>query len=767
MRRKPLPEIFFCKEKAVLFFAFIVIFAICLSAHSAAQSKEKSAFSKLSPMLRTLVRAESKACAPSVSNPSTSKKPQKVCAFVQTKDSDSAALTDNGCKILADFCDLFIAEVPLSRVKHLAADTRICRIEAERGNALTLDSMSIFTNATPVYEGKALPQAFTGSGVVMGIEDIGFDLTHPTFYNADGSSYRIKRLWDQLSTDTAGSALPVGAEYTSQEALIKYGHSRDGIKQYHGTHTLGIAAGSGAGTDYRGMAPESDICLVSNAVSSDIEFIDSADLYKYTYAMDALGFKYIFDYADSQGKPCVISFSEGSKQDLRGDDMLYYEFLRRITGKGHIIVSSAGNEGLMVNYVSKPYGESDAGAFIMSSGSYVGVTTRSQGSLSFRATLYGTQNLVATTPRAAQSGGNTIVEFSTDDIVAMEDSCFTDTLLIDGTPYIFDAMAYPSCYDPDQLAMDITLIGPKKIGFSTRISMELVGAENHGEMFSMYGEMKNGDGSGLPDDAVCTHNINSPSSAPSVICVGATCCRPIYKNVLEDSIVTNYGQTGLRGNFSSVGPTFDGRIKPDVMAPGANIISAVGNAYIANNADEANKNLVATQTFQGKEYGWMATGGTSMSSPAVGGIIALWLQANPNLTPDDVMGIIARTSKPCGDYGETPNNYCGYGTIDAYAGLLDALNLSGIEALSKHNPQGIGISLRNGNSLTIEFDDVAKHDFKIKVYDTSGALRLTKSFPAGAKHYEAYLNSLPSGVYAVQIDSKDKQARGSVLIRKE
>lgn len=81
-----------------------------------------------------------------------------------------------------------------------------------------------------------------------------------------------------------------------------------------------------------------------------------------------------------------------------------------------------------------------------------------------------------------------------------------------------------------------------------------------------------------------------------------------------------------------------------------------------------------------------------MSAPAVGGIIALWLQANPHLTPDDVLGIIARTSKPCGDYGKTPNNYCGYGTIDAYAGLLDALNLSGIDGISKHNPQGIDIA---------------------------------------------------------------------------
>ena len=39
--------------------------------------------------------------------------------------------------------------------------------------------------------------------------------------------------------------------------------------------------------------------------------IDPKDYYKYTYATDALGFKYIFDYAERMHQPCVINFSEG------------------------------------------------------------------------------------------------------------------------------------------------------------------------------------------------------------------------------------------------------------------------------------------------------------------------------------------------------------------------------------------------------------------------------------------------------------------------
>ena len=97
----------------------------------------------------------------------------------------------------------------------------------------------------PVYAGKALPQPYTGNGVVMGVMDIGFDLTHPTFYDSSCSRYRIRRLWDQISPDTIGSPLYVGREYTTEEELLTLGHSYDGLIQTHGPQTAGIAAGSG------------------------------------------------------------------------------------------------------------------------------------------------------------------------------------------------------------------------------------------------------------------------------------------------------------------------------------------------------------------------------------------------------------------------------------------------------------------------------------------------------------------------------------------
>ena len=80
-----------------------------------------------------------------------------------------------------------------------------------------------------------------------------------------------------------------------------------------------------------------------------------------------------------------------------------------------------------------------------------------------------------------------------------------------------------------------------------------------------------------------------------------------------------------------------------------------------------------------------------MSTPAAAGAIALWLQACPTLTPDQVRELIAATSRrhdPSLDY---PNNYYGYGEIDVYAGLLRLLGFTAIPDVSQRQAQGVAI----------------------------------------------------------------------------
>jgi hypothetical protein len=118
-----------------------------------------------------------------------------------------------------------------------------------------------------------------------------------------------------------------------------------------------------------------------------------------------------------------------------------------------------------------------------------------------------------------------------------------------------------------------------------------------------------------------------------------------------DERSSNYTIAG----FSSRGPTYcttDGSqaIKPDIAAPGVNTRSSVPGG------------------------GYAQYSGTSMASPHVNGVIALMLEANPNLTPDEVKQIIYDTAEDLGSAGK--DNSYGYGLIDAVDAVNEALATS-------------------------------------------------------------------------------------------
>ena len=177
---------------------------------------------------------------------SEQRRQESICAFVRVSGDGSSELTRHGCRVLARFDDIYIADIPLDRLTALSESPSVSRIEASESCTVQNDTSALIVGMNAVRSGQApLPQAFTGRGVVIGVEDIGFDVTHPTFYSRDLSEYRIKRLWDQLSPDTLDSPLYVGRDYRTQEEILSLGHTYDGIYQTHGTHTAGTAAGSG------------------------------------------------------------------------------------------------------------------------------------------------------------------------------------------------------------------------------------------------------------------------------------------------------------------------------------------------------------------------------------------------------------------------------------------------------------------------------------------------------------------------------------------
>ncbi|MBF1581871.1 MAG: S8 family serine peptidase [Prevotella sp.] len=590
-----------------------------------------------------------------------------LTAFVRIDGNSAEVLRQYGCKELARVGDISIAAIPLSKLGALSCGRQVKRIETGRRCSIQMDTTRIVVNAEKVYTGEGLPQSYTGRGVVVGVQDIGFDLTHPNFYSADMSQYRIKALWDQLSRDTIGSTLYVGRDYVGRDALLELKHPIDGETQTHGTHTAGIAAGSGAQgngdvSPYRGMACDADLVLVDNA-ADNASLIDPKDYYKFTYATDALGFKYIFDYAERMHQPCVINFSEGSSQDFHGYDQLYYELLAKLIGPGRIIVSSAGNDGARNSYIHKNIGKERAGAFIMGNEKRFSCTAKSKQTFTFRVSVY--DNVAS--PQ--------IVDISMVNICNAQDSLLTDSLLVGGKKYIWRVLAYPNSYDARETAYDFQISSPSKLGDSPQVSLQVMGRDADIELYRMSGYMFPHSLDPVLDAGDCRYTIFSPSSSPDVICVGSTSYRTQFVNYLGEKKVYDSGQKGIRSSFSAMGPTLDGRIKPDVMAPGQNIISSYSTFFINNpkNVNASVKSDVRHFEYNGRTYAWNANAGTSMSAPVVTGAIALWLQADPTLTPADCLEIFAKT---CSHYDTSlsyPNNLYGYGQIDVAAGLREVL----------------------------------------------------------------------------------------------
>lgn len=684
--------------------------------------------------------------------PSSSASRCGITAFVDIDAGQGDdVLNTLGCKVYARKGRIAIAEIPLDRLSELSEHPAVRRIEAGRRASLCMDTTTAVVDALPVYSATLAHQAYTGSGVVVGVMDVGFDLTHPTFYDATGTRYRIGAFWDQLSKDTLDSRLPVGRDYVGYDQVLAQKHSVDALTQIHGTHTLGTAAGSGYDTRYRGMAYDSDICLVNNAVSSDIEYIDSADYYKFTTATDALGFKYMFDYADSLGKPCVTSFSEGYSPYWDDEDSLYAAFLDSLSTPGHIIVSSAGNESLCQTYMEKPRGQAAAGAFVHVNKEVAWYRVKADGPIRMSLLFYG---------NGSESPSDTLAYDSADP--RLDENAIIDTLMIGEDTLAVTVYRYASGFDATQV-YGMEMKANRKINDLPDMAMVLEGADSFAEAFgtSNYAFISRGTDTRW-SAAQFGHNILAPSCFPAVISVGATTHRLSYQNHHGDWVNNFAGvESGTRSYFSSQGPAANGTLKPQVMAPGVNIISALSS--LADSAAE-DKSIVAYSAFQDKRYGWTVNSGTSMAGPVVAGSIALWLQAKPDLTRDEVVDIIARTSRQRVSGIDYPNNDYGYGEIDVYAGLLDILGLTKIEGISTSSPQGVCVVPANGQ-VRLLFGKTPQHPVVVRVYSLSGTLLQQCRLTATSAEAVVAMPQGAQGVYVVQTESADSSLTGSQLVR--
>ncbi|MBQ9655726.1 MAG: S8 family peptidase [Prevotella sp.] len=674
-----------------------------------------------------------------------------MTAFVQMDETLAGdVLTAHGCRTYAQIGDIRIATIPIAQLGALSQHPAVRRIEASPTGHTTLDTVPRVVNALPVYEATAAHPAFTGSGVVVGVMDVGFDLTHPTFYNdATLSRYRISAFWDQLSTDTIGSPFPVGRDFTGHDTILAAGCATDGATETHGTHTAGIAAGSGYDSPYRGLAYDSDICLVANAVTSDTIYISPDDRLKYTTATDALGFKYIFDYADSQGKPCVLSFSEGYTPHLDDDDRLFAEVMDKLSGPGHILVISAGNENQCLTYAEKPRGTDMAGCFMHCGKREATYRIMTDGPLTINVHGYGADGTMQ----------QTLTFASTDE---RWDEGLSDTLHTEAGACAVSVTRHRA-YSSDHTVYIVELTAERPLYELGYMALAVQGTDSHAEIFGSSSSQL----AVHPDidarwcAATKGRNILAPGCFPAAICVGATTWRTAFTNYAGQPIVATNQNRGLRMTESSTGPTMSGLMKPDVVAPGYFVTSAYSSFYRPGQPNDW-----AVRVFEHGErtYSWTPLSGTSMATPAVAGTIALWLQAKPTLTREEIIDVFSRTCRQPDNTLSYPNNEYGYGEIDAYRGLLDILGLTTVETLSQHQPAAVQMHVADG-LLHLTFNRQPTAPLTVTVYTANGQLlSQTRLHPSSAQA-QLPLDPLPPGIYAVQLQSAEPSLTGSNLIR--
>ncbi len=698
----------------------------------------------------------------------------RISIFARIADDNALeALSAAGADVEQREGDIVLLSAPLSKVEAVVGAEGVVTASLSKqlntyawSSIYGTDKSRSSLQIDKVHSGQApLPAAYDGQGVVVGIIDAGIDVHHINFKDADGN-YRVKHA--QKHAVMGNSTFTLVAD--TPEKVAKF--TTDNPDMTHGTHVMGIAAGSFKATDanapdFRGAAPGADIALSCGAS-------DNAHLIK--------GARGIIDYAKSVGKPVVINISMGNNVGPHdGSDEVPAALANMAKEEGVVFCVASGNEGAEKAFLYADFTEENTtlrtfitpteytayawGGLSMFPQAIGMMEVWSEDStpftLAFDVVDRSTGEVVVsyTIPReglgAITSGGTPTVPVKdlVDDNEQFNSIYFNSTLMGEGGVY-----AANNRYHVDVSVRLETKTAENYQRYVTSLRIEgtpgqkiYIYGQPTNQMFTFGLESLGAEGFA---DSQGDGSYSSLAGADGVISVGSYVSHNFNRQQFNQYTV------GATAPYSSWGHAPGGKLLPHIKAPGTLIVSSMSNDYFNGSTFNPESDLLyySYTDDAGKTHHWIPMSGTSMASPYMTGVAATWLSADPTLSSADIIEIAQETS---GTPLATMPNDGASGNLDAFRGICKILNLSGISNVAADAAAPLSIVNLGGNRYQVQAPAAKK--LVARVVSLNGAEVLSLSTKDSLLDLD--LSAVASGLYLLTVSDGVLSKTEKVLVK--
>lgn len=768
---------------------YIIILAMSIYALAGAHRLDLKSLSEIRQegLKKNLVEHKSKANINGLFTPQSISRSTSL-AFITLADGFTASdLRKEGVDVLSVRGNIAIVSVALSEAESISSLQSVKAMSLNKKVLPSMDVARATSGVDLIHQGnseKGVAVPYTGAGIITAVVDQGVDAQHINFRLPDNRS-RIGYL-AHLRYNAAGTGITQTHYYETNIDDF----STDDPTAYHGTHTLGILAGGYDGPvsvgnpdgqqkpgdyiiencKYYGTAPGSNIA------------VSCGDL---TDGLIALGMDHLLGYAEYQERPIVYSLSLGSNFGPHDPQSQMSQYLDEI-GENGIICISAGNEGDLKITLKKTFTEentsfktlihpylyrydaNDPESYTMRYGT-VAIYSNDDTPFSLQAVIYNKKRDYRPAMRMPLVGDNIGTYYVSSSDYQMDSSdiigdtnfkkAFNGYVGVGGkideqTGRYYGLVDF---YTINNMATNLD--DDYVLGFEVEgVPGQIIECYNDGvtTWLENYGLEGFTDGSmdGTISDLAVGHNL---------LVVGSYNTRQNWTCL--DGSASGYTGNGFTPGeisaFSSFGTLSDGRELPHVCAPGAAIVSSISWPYAKLVSEQYGdgylENMCQAKLEEDNRTNyWKQEIGTSMSTPFVAGSIALWLEANPNLTIEEVKDIIAKTSIR-DEQVEATNEQTrwGAGKFDALAGLKEAIRMtSGVKGINADINNDRLILTREGNrSLKVFVGGTNK--LTIQVFAMDG--RIVYSDLASEDETTVDLSTLSSGTYIITVNGCHSQ----------